>query len=180
MNKPDTVRSAALCLAAMLAGCAVSERDAPRDAPAALQVPAGQMLSLKALGDGVQIYACRAAANDASHFSWALMAPMAKLYSVHGVEIGKHFAGPTWQADDDSRVVAEVKAKVDSPDGSIPWLLLAAKSNAGDGLFGKVASVQRLHTVGGVAPAEGCDSTHAGAEVRVPYKADYYFYTAAK
>jgi hypothetical protein len=28
-----------------------------------------------------------------------------------------------------------------------------------------------------MAPANGCDVTHVGAEVRVSYSADYYFYT---
>ena len=39
--------------------------------------------------------------------------------------------------------------------------------------------MQRLDTVGGVAPTEGCDETHAGAEVRAPYEATYAFYYPA-
>jgi hypothetical protein len=40
--------------------------------------------------------------------------------------------------------------------------------------------LQRLDTVGGVAPSEGCDEAHAGEEVRAPYEATYaFFYPAA-
>ena len=37
-------------------------------------------------------------------------------------------------------------------------------------------TIQRLNTKGGKAPVSGCDSSHAGLEVRVAYSADYFFY----
>lgn len=40
----------------------------------------------------------------------------------------------------------------------------------------KVSYIQRLETVGGLAPASGCDAEHVGAVLRVPYEAVYYFY----
>jgi Protein of unknown function (DUF3455) len=35
---------------------------------------------------------------------------------------------------------------------------------------------QRVDTEGGIAPRDGCDAQHSGAEARVDYKAAYYFY----
>lgn len=88
-----------------------------------------------------------------------------------------HFAGPTWEASDGSRVVGERKAKADAPQASaIPWLLLAAKSHGGDGALAKVSLLQRVETTGGKAPASGCDAAHANVEQRMAYTASYYFY----
>ena len=36
---------------------------------------------------------------------------------------------------------------------AIPWLLLTAKSNGPEGSFSNVTSIQRVNTVGGIAPA---------------------------
>jgi hypothetical protein len=157
----------------LLAACAAT----PPAAPDNLKVPAGQTLTLSAQGVGVQIYECRAAKDDAKRFEWALKAPEAILYNSAGEKIGKHYGGPTWESDDGSKVVGEVKARDNGPDATaIPWLLLAAKSNSGSGVFGKTRSIQRLQTVGGPAPAGGCT---VGQETRVDYKAAYYFYDAA-
>jgi hypothetical protein len=57
--------------------------------------------------------------------------------------------------------------------------LLEAKEHAGSGAFSTVTHVQRLDNVGGVAPAEGCDEAHAGAQVRAPYQATYAFFYPA-
>lgn len=170
----------ALSCSALLATACVTQPSAPTSTlPASLAVPAGQVLVLKAKGDGAQVYECRAAQDDAQRFSWTLKAPDAKLLDERGSPIGRHYAGPTWELADGSRVVGEMKARVDSPDSNaIPWLLLDAKANYGSGMLAHVASVQRLNTTGGKAPADGCDSSHAGEERRVPYTADYYFYNA--
>jgi hypothetical protein len=73
-----------------------------------------------------------------------------------------------------------VLERADAPDPSaIPWLLLGAKEHEGGGVFSTVTHVQRLDTVGGVAPAEGCDEAHAGEEAREPYEATYAFYYPA-
>ena len=89
-------------------------------------------------------------------------------------KIGKHYAGPTWESNDGSKVVGEVKANDDGPDATaIPWLLLSAKATSGQGVFSPVKSIQRLYTSGGKAPAAGCDAAHTGQEARVAYKARY-------
>jgi len=60
---------------------------------------------------------------------------------------------------------------------AIPWLLLGATSHGGEnGKMTQVTSIQRLSTVGGLAPATGCDADHVGATADVPYDADYFFY----
>jgi hypothetical protein len=168
----------ALLAACLNAGASSAVPTPPADLPATLQPPAGTTLTLQAQGSGVQIYLCKSAADDATRFEWALQAPQADLLDNAGKRIGKHYAGPTWQALDGSTVVGEVKAHDNGPDpGAVAWLLLAAKSNSGNGVFGAVRWVQRLNTVGGKAPADGCDAAHAGVQLRVPYKANYYFYS---
>jgi len=39
-----------------------------------------------------------------------------------------------------------------------------------------VTYIQRVDTVGGQAPADGCDKSRAGSEAPVDYQATYYFY----
>ncbi|PYO53911.1 MAG: hypothetical protein DMD84_04275, partial [Candidatus Rokuibacteriota bacterium] len=45
-------------------------------------------------------------------------------------------------------------------------------------LASKVTSVQRVNTVGGVAPKAGCSQAAVGTPARINYTADYYFFTA--
>lgn len=142
----------------------------------ALAPPAGARILLRTAADGVQVYTCQA---SGSGFGWVFKAPEAALFDEHGRQIGKHFAGPSWQSFDGSLVSGEVAAKADAPSAdSIPWLLLRAKTREGTGQFGQVAFIQRIDTKGGVAPASGCDSAHAGAEAQIRYSAVYVFYAA--
>jgi hypothetical protein len=88
--------------------------------------------------------------------------------------IGRHGAGPYWQARDGSRVVGTVQARSDAPTTSaIAWLLLTTKSTGPDGTFGKVTSIQRINTVGGIAPSTPCTREVTGTSVRIDYTADY-------
>jgi len=64
------------------------------------------------------------------------------------------------------------------PDG-VDWLLLPAKSTAGNGMFSRVTYIQRLYTDGGKPPAEGCDQAGNQTEVLVEYSAQYFFYGPA-
>jgi hypothetical protein len=147
--------------------------------PDGLRPPAGEVLALAAHGKGVQIYECKAAKEGTAQFSWTLKAPEAELKDFSGNPLGKHYAGPTWEAIDGSKVVGEVVAKRDAPDASaIPWLLLRAKSTSGSGIFAVIKSIQRVQTVGGAPPANGCDSSQSGKESRVAYSAVYRFYKA--
>jgi hypothetical protein len=99
------------------------------------------------------------------------------LFDESGAKIGRHYAGPTWESADGSRVVGEVMQR--SPvQGAVPWLLLRAKSNEGTGAFASVKYIQRVDTAGGIAPSAGCDAAHAGAEASAYYSANYHFYGA--
>ena len=155
----------------------VREYVPPPQVPSIIRVPAGQTVLLKALGKGVQIYNCKARADDPSKFEWSFKAPEANLTNEHGEKIAKHYAGPTWEANDGSKVVGEKKAETPAPrPGAVPWLLLKAKTNEGTGTFARVTYIQRVDTEGGVAPAAGCDQAHVNTEARVDYRANYYFY----
>jgi uncharacterized protein (TIGR03118 family) len=121
---------------------------------------------------GVQIYRW-----DGS--VWGFVAPEATLYADpnHHAQVGTHFGtptGPAWESTSGSKVVAQ---RVDSctPDvTAIPWVLLRTLSRTGPGIFSDVSYVQRVNTVGGLAPAT--PGASVGEESRVPYTAEYIFY----
>jgi hypothetical protein len=148
----------------------------PAGVPATLTPPAGETLKLALTGVGVQIYMCNA---NAAGFAWTFVAPQANLYNDDGKLVGTHFIGPTWQGNDGSSVAGKklFGATVDAT--ALPWLLLQATTHAAEsGRFDDVTSIQRLSTVGGNAPANGCDAAHLGTILQVPYSAEYVFYRA--
>jgi hypothetical protein len=168
-------------LIVLLAGCAASPAPNGDDIPAPLRVSDTALSTRQTHGTGVQVYQCRGNKDDAARFEWQLKEPAATLFDKAGHKIGKHYAGPTWEADDGSKVIGEVVARADSPNpNAVAWLLLSAKSTSGNGIFQGVRFIQRLHTAGGNAPAVGCDHASAGSEVSVPYSADYWFYAAKR
>ena len=122
---------------------------------------------------GVQIYEC---AEKDGKWGWQFKAPEAKLFDeTRANEVGKHYGGPTWEANDGSKVKGTVKSRQDAPAGNIPWLLLTTTTD-GLGRFAGVTFVQRVNTEGGIAPKKGCDKSMNGMTERVNYKADYFFY----
>jgi hypothetical protein len=142
--------------------------------PAALKPAAGLSVYLEVPATGVQIYVC--GKNDAGAPAWVFKAPEAILLDTQQKQIGKHFAGPTWEALGGGKVVGAVKANAPAPEaGAIPWLLLDIKSSEGAGVFNQARGILRVATHGGVAPAQGCDGEHAGQEARVAYTATYLF-----
>jgi len=162
---------------ALLASCAAFGVGAADIVPPNLHAPPTQWLLIETKATGVQIYECSPGKTDPARFEWTFKGPEAELFDAEGTKVGKHYGGPTWESNEGSKVVGEVKSRSDSTDANaIPWLLLTAKSTSGTGTLSKTQSIQRLETVGGKAPASGCDKAQAGKEVRVPYKATYYFY----
>jgi len=156
-----------------------SQNEPPPDVPDAIQVPAGQQVVLYTHATGSQIYTCQAGSD--SKFAWTLKAPDADLHDRKDKVIGHHSAGPSWKLNDGSEVTGKAAAHVDSLDpDSIPWLLVNVVSHTGKGQLSDVTTIQRIHTHGGKAPAEGCDATHANAETKTSYTADYYLYAPAK
>lgn len=162
-----------LILYPTLVFCISAQDRFPSSLPDKLQVPAGEKFLFQLHGTGVQIYTCKD--------SWTLKAPDAQLLDSDGKAAGHHFAGPTWQAKDGSRVVGKATANSPSPDpASVPWLLINATQHEGTGKMSDVLTIQRLNTKGGKSPTDGCDTAHKDAQSRVPYEADYYFYGEGK
>ena len=157
--------SAALWLWLIIAGCASTV-----PVPENLKPAGNESLKRVIAAKGVQIYECREG-------RWLFVAPEADLFDQRGNLVGKHYAGPHWEATGDgSKVVGKVKSRADAPEaGAIPWLLLSTKSVGGNGYFANVTSIQRVATHGGVAPAGDCAKT--GMQARVAYTADYYFFS---
>ena len=151
----------------------VASKDRPRDIPPDLRPPEGQELVLKAHGKGSQVYDC-----DAATGTWIFREPAATL-SRHGRTIGIHYAGPTWELFDGSKVTGAQTLSLPAPNPTkdIPWLLLKATSNAGSGTLSTVDYIQRVFTKGGVAPNGGTCDPAADKTVGVPYTAVYTFYS---
>ncbi len=162
---------AALLIAAITV---LSIPTAAQQIPQQLQPTANEQLLFQVHAKGDQIYICQ---EGATEFVWGLKAPDAQLFDKDGKPFGRHFAGPTWEAKDGSRVTGKAVVNVPSPDAdSIPWLLVDIMSHDGTGVLSRATTIRRLNTKGGKAPTSGCDSVNAGKELRVPYSADYLFY----
>ena len=145
--------------------------------PESLAVPAGQQLGFQADAKGVQIYECQVSSSGES--KWALSAPEAELFDAAGNLAGKHYAGPTWESVDGSRVAAKKESEHHQDPGAIPWLLLRATEHQGQGSLAPVTFIVRKNTSGGLPPPEGCDAAHGGDTARVPYTAVYVFYVSS-
>ena len=155
-----------LAPAFLLAGCSSVLVPVPDE----LKPGANESLAMIVAARGAQIYEC----HDGK---WAFVAPEAELLDANGRRIGRHSAGPRWESIDGSGIAGIVRARADAPaPNAIPWLLLSAKPVGAEGAFSKVTSVQRVATAGGVAPSGGCSQT--GLQTRVPYTAQYYFFSA--
>jgi hypothetical protein len=180
MQTKNPLAAGCALAAALLIGVALAgdkSTRAPPATPDALRVAGSQVLLLHTRATGVQIYACAPAAKDRSGFEWQFKAPQADLFDEAGVKIGTHYAGPTWELVDGSKVVGEVLARDDGPDvTAIPWLLLSVSTSSGIGALARTVHIRRMNTIGGKAPATGCTTADAGREIRVPYSASYFFY----
>jgi len=177
MKKCGRIAGAVIVVLLMVWGSAVA--GTIPEVPENLKPSMAEKLSLEAQARGVQIYECKAAPGDPARLEWVFKAPEAELFDSAGKKIGKHYAGPTWESVDGSKVAGAVKAQDKGSDpGAIAWLLLTAKATSGNGVFSKVTSIQRLKTAGGKAPDGDCTQAEAGKELRVPYTATYYFYSA--
>src|SRR6266704_2364967 len=68
--------------------------------PPAIAAPAGHQVDLVLRASGAQIYRCQSAAQPATGYVWAFVAPEATLINRDGTVAGRHYAGPTWEATD--------------------------------------------------------------------------------
>jgi hypothetical protein len=161
----------------VLAACStVQTPPAAFDVPAALRPVPHEKLSLSVAAKGVQIYECRTKTDPTGAYGWAFVAPEADLFGSDGKKVGRHYAGPHWEASDGSKIIGKTRESVPaSRTEDIPWLLLTTKSVGPGGSFSDTTSIQRVNTVGGIAPKSGCDQSTVGTTARVPYTADYHF-----
>jgi hypothetical protein len=184
MNQLRTFRAIVVAVVLLVVGQALSlpmsvaaSAGEPPTVPEAIAVPAGSVLLFSRHARGAQIYECQSG-------QWTLHAPRALLFDpesnqpdvIHygGIERGLT-PGPWWESlDDGSRIRGVKTGEAVSPNPtSIPLLRLKVMEHRGEGVFSLVSQIQRLNTVGGVAPTGNCES---GTQRWVPYTADYYFY----
>jgi hypothetical protein len=174
----------------------------PSDAPPEVRVDAGHRPFLLGRGAGTQNYVCLPSGGG---FRFTLITPRATLSSDDDKQLTTHYfspnpsenpppAGqisngtirPTWQhSRDGSFVWARVEqghsaiVKADS----VAWLKLTVsgveRGPTGGDILTFTTFIQRVNTVGGLAPDEGCSSPlDVGTQAIVPYTADYIFYRA--
>src|SRR6516164_6850627 len=148
MSRTTTLAAAAMFVST---GAALAQSPSLPELPAALK-PGELKVYLAVPAKGVQIYRCTP---ERGNWIWMFKAPEAELDDATGKAIGEHYGGPTWEGNDGGN--------------AIPWLLLDIKSRDGSGQFTQAAAILRVNTVGGTAPASGCEEAHAGTEQRVPY-----------
>ena len=169
-----TLRISSLILPLALAACAGDMR-AP-EAPQAVTPPAGKYAMI-ALGVGEITYECRPRAGAADTFEWVFVAPVATLYDRNKKVVGRYYGGPAWEANDGSKVTGKQLAVTPAAGPQhIPLQLVQANPATGAGAMSGVTYIQRLNTMGGVAPTATCTKATAGAKQQVPYQADYVFY----
>jgi hypothetical protein len=126
---------------------------------------------------------------------WSFFGPQATLFDGETEQVMTHFlsANPdesgtpraTWQHSRDTSTVWALAIQPSTDPnyveaGAIPWLLLRVVGsedgpNGGDRMS-RTTFVQRVNTLGGVAPTTDCPTI--GAKLLVPYEADYVFYRA--
>ena len=187
-NLTYTVFAAASLLGlAMLTGCGSMSSMKPMFAmysqaslPAAVQVPAGNKVAMETVGVGEITYQCNPKKDMAGQFEWVFVGPDAKLNDRSGRQVGKYYGPPaTWESMDGSKITGAQLAVAPSSAGNIPLQLVKANPAMGSGSMTGITYIQRVATVGGVAPAMACDAGNAGSKQIVRYQSDYIFYKAA-
>ena len=173
----------------------------PPSVPFGLDVEEGNEVFLLGRGVGTQNYVCAPCdpnnANCPLGVAFTLFTPQATLFNDQGEQLITHFSSPnpveggtvrvTWQdSRDTSSVWAKLVKAVMVTDDSIPWVLLNVKDTGtqagptGDRMT-KTTFIQRVNTLGGLAPAVGClSAADLGHQAFIPYRADYFFYKKSK
>src|SRR5829696_2934237 len=154
----------------------------PPQVPAGLEVDAENVVFLVGHGVGTQNYACGPSATSITGFAFALFTPQATLLDGAGDQLTTHFFSPNQGTTDPSEAGAIRATWEDSRDTSMVWGFILAQSSdsnfvrpdsiawlkvqksgvlagptGGDRLT-KTTFIQRVNTVGGLAPSSGCSS----------------------
>jgi hypothetical protein len=180
-----------LLLAAATPAAADSERVVPPAVPGNIAVDADFKAFLVGHAVGTQNYICLPT-------GWVQFSPEATLFTEDGRQIMTHFLSPnpdengvaraTWQSSRDTSAVWAKTTPAETSShpnfvapGAIPWLRLQVVGEdegptGGEKLIPSVY-IQRVNTVGGIAPSTGCSlPSEVGNKMLVPYTADYFFY----
>jgi hypothetical protein len=165
----ERISPTALAIAA--AGfCATSAiAQTPAQVPASVAAT-GEKTIATFQGVGAQVYECKVGSDG--KLAWSFREPIAALI-LNGKTVGRHYAGPTWEDVDGSKIVG--KAVGNAPGATaddVPWLKLDVVKHQGRGILSTVTTVQRLDTRGG-ALTGSCDK--AGDFKSVAYSATYVF-----
>lgn len=160
-------------------------------------------------GVGTQNYSCQPCAAGTqgcpNGVAFVLFTPQANLFNDNGELLITHFSSPnpkepntdptiasehlvrvSWQHSRDASAVWAKAVGVATVDKTaIAWVKLNVKDTGtqegptgGDKLT-KTTFIQRINTVGGLAPATCNSAADLGKKAFVPYKADYIFYKKA-
>jgi Protein of unknown function (DUF3455) len=183
MNKPAITLFAATS-ALLLSACAstppMSMPFNQSALPDAVKVPAGNKVVLETVGVGEITYECRAKAGTPGAYEWFFVGPKADLNSRMGAKLGSYYGPPaTWMAMDGSAITGAQLAVAPAGAGNIPSQLVKANPATGNGAMTGISYVQRVATMGGVAPASACDGAALGRKEIVKYQADYIFWKAS-
>jgi len=177
---PIAAAAAALLL---LSACASMSPMTPSFSQAALpdavKVPAGNKVVLETVGVGEITYECREKQVAAGQFEWVFVGPSAVLFDRAGKTVGTYYGPPpTWAAVDSSKLTGVQVAVSPNAAGNIPLQLVKANPAMGQGAMTGVTYIQRVATMGGVAPASACAADSKSKKEVVKYQADYIFWTA--
>lgn len=178
--KTPLIAAAALALTACASQMGAKPMMFSQDGlPDAVKVPAGHKVAWETVGVGEITYECRAKAGMPGQFEWVFVGPDAKLMDRAGKQVGRYYGPPaTWEAMDGSKFTGAQLAVAPAPAGNIPLQLVKANPAMGMGALQGVTYVQRVATVGGVAPAMACGAANTGSKQIVQYRADYILYKA--
>jgi len=141
----------------------------------ALRAPANEIPSFMLSGSGVMVYQCKATPANPNVYAWFFVTPDATLYDGSH-EIARMSTPNLLESLDDGSSISGVVRTAQASSGALPWTLSQAQPIGETGIFANVTSMQRVNTRGGLPPATGCNADNDGAESRVAFNADYYFY----
>jgi Protein of unknown function (DUF3455) len=181
--KPVSVMSTGLCATSIIAlftACtSMAAMYSQDNLPEVVKVPTGNKVAMQTVGVGEITYECRDKADMPGQQAWVFVGPAAVLNDRSGKQVGTYFGPPaTWQSLDGSKITGTQVAVAPSSAGNIPYQLVKANPAMGEGAMADVTYIQRVATVGGVAPASVCDAAAKSKKETVKYQADYIFWKA--
>jgi hypothetical protein len=144
--------------------------------PSRISLRANKKLLFKTMAIGVKIYRyCQG--EKSQRPSWTLVTQEATVLDAKGKKIGRHFDGATWKFDDGAIVVGKMPPKSDEKGIGKPYWLIFDVTEAIGARVKDVRYVKSIETTSGLPPVEGYKDDKIGDEQRVPYRAEYWFYT---